>query len=55
MPFLPEKFVPYLLPEFCQDKEHNPPGMIVLEPGVHTWKCPCCGHEQKIDIPHRSF
>lgn len=27
----------------CNSPEHNPPGLIVLQPGWHTWQCPQCG------------
>jgi hypothetical protein len=28
----------------CRHPSHEPPNMIVLRPGVHTWQCPGCGH-----------
>lgn len=30
-------------PRLCQDPEHKPPGMIVLEPGMYEHICPTCG------------
>jgi hypothetical protein len=36
--------------EPCQNSEHNPPGYIVLKPGVHTWVCPGCGKEQIVTV-----
>ncbi len=35
------------LPEqsHCRHPEHQPPSMIVLEPGVYVHKCPSCGNE----------
>lgn len=27
----------------CTSPEHNPPTMIVLPPGQHTYQCPACG------------
>lgn len=37
----------------CLDPSHYPPTMIVLEPGIHTWKCPSCGKEQKVIVEER--
>lgn len=34
----------------CKNPEHNPPTMIVLKPGTHTYQCPKCGHIQNIII-----
>lgn len=31
------------LPQPCFHPEHNPPTMIVLEPGVYEHTCPNCG------------
>ena len=31
-------------PRPCQDPEHNPPGMMVYEPGVYEHTCPACGN-----------
>lgn len=28
----------------CRHPSHNPPGMIVLEPGHYEYECPGCGH-----------
>lgn len=36
--------------EYCKHREHNPPGMIVLPEGIHTYKCPGCGKTQRIVI-----
>lgn len=37
-------FIKHVKPkEICRNPEHEPPGMIVLEDGVHTWQCPGCG------------
>lgn len=30
----------------CRHPEHNPPNMIVLEPGVYEHTCPACGKKQ---------
>ena len=40
MPFIKHKPPPK---PPCRSPEHNPPAMIVLPPGTHTWQCPCCG------------
>jgi hypothetical protein len=29
-------------PKFCHHPEHNPPSMIVLEPGTYEHTCPSC-------------
>lgn len=29
----------------CRSSEHNPPNMIVLEPGTYEHTCPQCGHK----------
>ena len=47
------KYEPYKEPHRCKDPEHNPPGHIVLEPGVHVWKCPSCGQEQRVVVRPR--
>jgi hypothetical protein len=31
--------------EICRHPEHNPPTMIVLEPGVYEHTCPNCGNK----------
>lgn len=46
MPFV--KYIKNKKP--CLSPEHNPPNMIVLEPGTHTWKCPACGKETKFTV-----
>jgi len=35
----------------CQSREHNPPNMIKLEPGLHIWVCSVCGKESRIFVP----
>lgn len=35
----------------CDSPQHQPPGMIVLEPGSHTWACPACGFETVVTVP----
>lgn len=37
----------------CRHPEHNPPGMIVLEPGNYEWTCPGCGGKQRVEVPER--
>lgn len=34
----------------CTDPEHNPPGMIVLEPGTYEYTCPSCGEKRTIIV-----
>lgn len=51
MPFLPrDESDKDTWTDFCRSPEHNPPGMIVLPPGRHTWKCPACGAEQSFYV-----
>lgn len=35
----------------CLDPEHNPPTMIVLEPGLYEYTCPSCGHVTVVNVP----
>ena len=35
----------------CLDEQHNPPGLILLKPGEHTYKCPSCGEITIINVP----
>lgn len=34
----------------CYHPEHNPPSMIVYEPGVWEHKCPGCGHVVEFSV-----
>lgn len=34
----------------CQHPRHNPPGMVVLPEGVHSYQCPGCGTVQEIRV-----
>lgn len=34
----------------CKDTEHNPPQMIVLEPGTYEHECPSCGNIQVFTV-----
>lgn len=43
MPFVPNPEGKWNCSEPCRHPEHEPPGMIVLPSGAHTWKCPGCG------------
>lgn len=48
MPFTKyEKWAPR---QFCKNPEHNPPTMINLPPGIHTYECPACGYTQTIKV-----
>ena len=53
MPF--EEFVSFPPDESCRSNEHNPPRMIVLEPGIHTWRCPQCGQAQQVVVKRPVF
>jgi len=48
MPFIKKKYVPEV--KACSHPEHDPPGMIVLPAGVHTWQCPGCGKETTFTV-----
>lgn len=37
----------------CNHPEHDPPGMLVQEPGTYTWQCPRCGREVTYVVPPR--
>jgi hypothetical protein len=34
----------------CRDPRHDPPGSVVLKPGVHVWRCPACDQVQRIHV-----
>ena len=34
----------------CFDPEHNPPNMMVWEPGVYEHTCPGCGNKQRFVV-----
>ena len=44
MPFV--GFKPFPKVEICRHPEHDPPKLVLLEPGVHVYKCPACGKPQ---------
>lgn len=37
-------------PRPCLHPEHNPPSMIVLEPGIYEHTCPGCGHRTTFTV-----
>ena len=39
----------------CHNPEHNPPGMIVLPPGVYEHTCPGCGQITRFTVPPRPY
>ena len=41
------------MPPACQDPEHSPPYMIVLDPGVYEHTCPTCAHVARFVVPNR--
>ena len=51
MPFV--KREPFEEQKTCNHQEHDPPKMILLDPGNYTWKCPSCGKEQSFVVPPR--
>lgn len=34
----------------CQHPEHDPPGHLVLAPGIYEYECPGCGEKRIIRI-----
>lgn len=42
-------------PLHCQHPEHNPPSMIVLEPGIYEHVCPGCGRKQMVIVPLKAM
>ena len=34
----------------CNHPDHNPPAMIVLEPGFYEYECPACGYIQNFNV-----
>lgn len=38
-------------PPPCRSPEHDPPRMIVLEPGTYEYTCPLCGKVQIFTVP----
>jgi hypothetical protein len=45
-------FVDYTPPaQACRHPEHDPPKMIVLPAGAHTYQCPACGHTTTFHVP----
>lgn len=41
--------------DFCRNPEHNPPTMVVLPDGTHTWQCPTCGETQSFTVQSPKF
>lgn len=35
----------------CQDPDHNPPSMMVWEPGTYEHTCPRCGMKMQFTVP----
>lgn len=35
----------------CLHQSHDPPTMIVLQPGSYEHKCPSCGHVTIVRVP----
>jgi len=38
---------------YCRHPEHEPPTMIVLQPGTYDWTCPGCGAVRTVRVPAR--
>ena len=39
------------VPRPCLNPEHDPPSMIVLEPGTYEYTCPGCGETVTFSVP----
>jgi hypothetical protein len=39
----------------CLNPEHNPPSLIVLEPGTYEHICPSCGYRVIFTVPSITF
>jgi len=37
-------------PNPCKSPNHNPPTMIVLQPGTYEWECPDCHFTQTVVV-----
>ena len=35
----------------CTHPEHNPPSMMVFEPGTYEHECPSCHEKQVFEVP----
>lgn len=35
----------------CRHPEHDPPNMIVLDPGAYEYTCPSCGKVTRFYVP----
>ncbi len=42
-------------PKICRHPSHDPPNMIVLEPGVYEHVCPGCKAKKIINIPPKPY
>lgn len=43
-------FVPEKKKKPCLSPEHEPPSMIVLPAGKHTYQCPACGKKTTFTV-----
>lgn len=41
--------------DYCGHPEHNPPSMIVLEPGIYEHECPGCKKVMTFTVPPRAI
>jgi hypothetical protein len=46
-----KKIKDYSPKEICLHPEHNPPGMMVFEPGEYEHTCPACGKITRFVVP----
>lgn len=38
-------------PPPCRHPGHNPPNLMRLKPGTHTWTCEACGQSVTFTVP----
>jgi hypothetical protein len=46
---MPTKLIEAFKP--CLSRDHNPPTMIVLSPGIYEHTCSACGHKTTFTVP----
>lgn len=39
----------------CKHPDHEPPTMIVLQPGTYEWTCPACGAVRTVRVPAKRW
>ena len=42
-------------PVICRHPEHDPPNMMVYQPGVYEHVCPACGRKQTFTVRQKTW